>query len=768
MLIQCKRNKKRRGSTTGLVLVVSVVLFILGATYNMLVRQRSRLISKQAIGEITFTIGEAFLEMSSEMLRNMLKDPSSGLFKELVKPWSEFSTNSKKEFELTLNSTQGVMGLTEMFKEPLDDITQIYGGVNEIDVTAIAIVIPKNFKPLSCDIDKTAVCNKLGTIQLNLDISFQGAHRRIGVEHQARVMTARAPALRKFTLFIDNGAHSTGDKEIYNSVYMDSRGEPDNGNKTPVTVSNGYACENWKNFNSFPSDITGTYIEKFRKLIMQRMGWIYIGKGPCNLSLTHGTSDNTYSEDFHFFRKTTTQNSGRAYMDPKVETSQSGDDLYQMKNNYQVNRWDKGLYKLNGSGEQEALLLKKMDSKYGKTSLFHLYGHYSPGQCQASPTLVLGQVAARYLSLSALRRRSGADTTLIDNNHKFFPLPFLDITGTLSDENKVYSVFEQSGFNTQRSDYYKRSAMLAFEGIPDSETPPPDPVPLWPKWNVTYKDVMSTTRLRAYNQSLDFIREGNSQINISDNTLNQNSNYQSIPINDDEVSAGAYALPTSNGDIYQPEFANDMTDVRAFFEQAKSRSYMNKNYGDNQPEFCRIFKDTGNERQTGSEFMDALEKCGMLIPPVEGGSSQRLNLSSLIYVDGAAHLGNIELLTSCVIIAKSGITITGDIKVGGVAGRDVLLTLISQKSIDIKSEATEISASLVALDGTIRLNGSSPLNISGNMIMKNFPGQAINSYIKRPLHLEYNTQLSAKPGEPDYTNTCFIDINPNPTYLERP
>jgi hypothetical protein len=741
---------KKQGSTTGLVLMVTVVLLILGAAYNMLVRQRSRLVNKQALGEITFTIGEAFLEMSSEMLRNMLKDPSSEIFQTLVKPWPEFSAISEpKQFELTLNSTQGTLTVTDLFNEPLEKITQAYGGASTIDVTALAIVNPKNFKELKSQVDKTALCNKTGTIQLNLDISFQGASRRIGVEHQTRVLTARPPVFRKFTLFMDTGLHST-DKEAYNCIKVDSRGEID-GLNTPVTISNGYAAEIWPNFTGYPPDITGSYTEKFKKLIMERMGWIYLGSGPVNLNLTHGTSDNTYSEDFHFFRMTSDPNSGRAYKDPRVE---SGELTYstELKLSYQINRWDKGLYYFPSSTEQEKHLISQLHPKYALTSLFHLYGHYAPGQCQASPTLVYGQVAARYLSLAAIRRRTGGtNIDLIDDNHKFFPLPFVSAS-TPTDDN-IYNFFVASKFGQDQAKYYKRSAMLAFEG--QSEDGSVDNGgPLWTNWQNIYKDVMSSTRLRAYNASMDFIREANMQITISDNTVSDNY----LNIDTETVTAQSYDIP-SNDDL-----TPDINNVKAVLEQVKNKSYFSS---ETKPEFCRIFKDAPGDPQTGSSFMAALEKSGMLLPPGPGSTKKQLNLSSLVYVDGSVQLGDIEILTSAVIVAKDGITITGDISMNGNGGRNVLLTLCSHRNITVNTEATDISASLIALNGTIFLKGPSPLNITGNMIMKSFSQPTLDGFKRRALHLNYNLLLSAKPGESDYADTCFIDINPNPSYLER-
>jgi hypothetical protein len=53
------------------------------------------------------------------------------------------------------------------------------------------------------------------------------------------------------------------------------------------------------------------------------------------------------------------------------------------------------------------------------------------------------------------------------------------------------------------------------------------------------------------------------------------------------------------------------------------------------------------------------------------------------------------------------------------------------------------------------------------MIMKSFSQPTLDGFKRRALHLNYNLLLSAKPGESDYADTCFIDINPNPSYLER-
>ncbi|PKK89588.1 MAG: hypothetical protein CVV64_13550 [Candidatus Wallbacteria bacterium HGW-Wallbacteria-1] len=749
-------SKRLRGSTTAIVLVVSTVMFILGISYSMLVRRQSSMVHQQTVREIAYSIGEATIEMASQMLKETLRNPESELFKRLAASKSDFqSQGSYGPEELVFETSQGRLTLFDQFRDILEEMAAPFGGITSGSVAATVEFNPSDFTFYEGKYEDNEH-EKFGTVVVRVTVDFLGVKSSVGVRHQVRILTARPPVFHNFTLYVQKATTTSAGsgsqaQDRFNVISIDRQGDPDRSTGIPITLDNGMSHADWR-------DLTQGNMGTFRDYIYRKQGWIYLGGGPLVLNLSFGENDNTFSEDFHFFRKSPSS-SGRTYRDYDADNKP---EFSTLRSFYQVNNWDQGIYTFNNGEQNETTLLKLLPMSMRKTSLLHLYGKNENSAPCASPTLVMGQVHARFLRIAAVRAQQDKIPGMIPQGEHIFPLPFFpdNQQPTLSAIKSILTATAGSG--TTADTTYQDSVDKALDEGSGA---------LWDDWKdpsrnpILYRRVMSRPVQRSYNCSMDFIRTANTVASFSDSgnefTLTEGDKYLFHTLTEDSHkppdSANFRGFSTFR-DFMDSECVNP-TKRKKFFS------------GKNKDKFCRIFTQTSGispsgSPETGDKFMNALKARGMLFDPLQGSSMEQLKLGSMIYVDGDCEIGNVQIMASGVIIARGKLTITDNIIDDSQAGRVNLLTLCSlEGNIEISQNVTDLNAYLVALSGEV-INKRA-LGILGGVAMKKMTSASFGEWKKYGGNISFNPMLKADPSSSDFLGCMFVDVSPFPLFVQQ-
>lgn len=741
----------QKGSTIAIVLGVATIMLILALSYSSLVQRQAQLVNIQTVGEISNAIGETCAELASQLLKETLRNIEGDLFKALTKPGA---VDQYGPADLTLDTASGSLALYMVFKPVIDELTKPYGGFSpgngSDDLKAQASFFPNHFKSFPPgNLEKSSGREKHGIIIVTVNTTFRGIERKVTTWHEIRILSARPPVLRKFTFFIGN-ALDGGDGDRFNIIKSDRTGLPVGGGY-PITLFNGEAHRNWA--EEFQVDRE----EKFKDIMYNRQGWVYLGgSGPIYLNLTFGTDYQVYSEDFLFFNRGLSDG-GRAYRNPTVESDPAFTILSQ---DFQVNNWDMGFYTFDDSERNETSLLTKIPPTSRYTNCFHLYGKSNGEETEPSPTLVLGQVHGRYLQITAARLKKASECKLLSGAAyqdyydlaRIFPLPYFDKNESVT----IPLIKQRVDLASPGNAIYQETITRLLEPTADDGSGSPAPG-WWTDYTETkFRQIMSQPMQRAYNESADIIREGNTQPSVVFNTFD--SQYRSR-----ELDSTSHEVPRNPA--FRNPFNSALTTFHQFFETYFSGDAAQLEFIGGKPDpkaqfnpkFCRVFTNT-------TDFKKELEDRGMLFKDSATGIDQ-LKLGSSIFVEGSIELGNLQLMNSGIIVTTGDIRLTGDIVDEGTQGRPCLLTLCSLKGNIVFKGAKNVTACLVAYH-EVKTDGASNINIEGGVSMRRISSSTLGNWIRAGGDISYNPMLSVDEDEADFVKCLFADVSPYPTYVE--
>lgn len=743
----------QRGSTIAIVLGVSTIMLILALSYSSLVQRQAQLVNVQTVGEISNAIGETCAELASQLLKETLRNPEGDLFKALTQAGSVAQYGPA---DITLDTVSGGQTLYQVFKPVIDELTKPYGGFSPgsgaDDLKAQATFFPNHFAPFPQGaLETSKSIEKHGTILITVDTTFRGIERKVTTWHEIRILSARPPVLRRFTLFIGN-ALDGGDGERFNRIKSDRSGLPVGGGY-PITLFNGEAHRDWSEFLAFDR------VEKYRDIIYNKQGWVYLGgNGPIYLNLSFGTNYQAYSEDFLFFNRGLSDG-GRAYRNPLVENDAA---FFSLSQDYQVNNWDMGFYAFDDNERNETSLLTKIPQNSRMTNCLHLYGKSNGEETEPSPTLVLGQVHGRYLQITAARLKKAAECKVLSGSAyqdyydkaRIFPLPYFEKTETVT----VPVIKQRVELASPGNAIYQETIARLLENTADDGSGA-SASGWWTDFDdPKFKKIMSQPMQRAYNVSADIIREGNTQPTVDVNTFE--ARYR------DKELTGPDSHRVPSDTAFKNPFTTAVSTFHQFFETFLSGDAAQYEYLGGKPDpkskfnpkFCRVFPST-------TDFAKDLENRGMLFKDSATGLDQ-LKLGSSIFVEGAIELGNMQIMSPGIIVATGNIKLTGDIIDEGTQGRPCLLTLCSLKGNIIFSGAKNVSAFLISASHEVKTDGSNAMNIEGGVAMRKISSANLGNWTRSGGDISYAPLLAVPEDDPEFTKCLFVDVSPYPTYVE--
>lgn len=749
-------------------------MLIFGLNFHMLMQNRARMVSMQITDEIATTVAETCLDLTSQLLKEALRDHRNSLFQTLTADWQDFNGRSEFEREIVLETSEGRLKITDLFRPLLEKFARPYGGLDKFKISAKIGCSPQHFHKFIGKFEDQRR-EKHGLLQVILEVEYQGRKKSMSVWHEIRALSARPEILRRFTLFVGDARHGKA-PDRFNLVSSNSAGELEPSSAIPVTFDTNWSSRNWRTEIKGADD--NEKLAKFRDFVYNRQGWFYLGGGDITLNLMHSENDAGYSEDFHFYRNPG-EPAGRVYKDPEVESAaqQPAAAFHRLSRNYQINNWDMGYYSFKSSDSPAMALLEGIPPAQRRASLLQLFGQRREAAPNVSPSLVFGQVYAGFVRMAVARRRTGceAGTTVLSDNRRMFPLPYVRPDEPLLFSDVAARMARISAPGNSEGDIYQAAANLALQGG------------LWPEWNASadpeYRRLMSRPLKRPYNASLDFIRDGNREAHPPGCAVVDRDRH--FP---EDGALGPESHSPARAGPHHPEAFDSVRSFEGFLNLINSEEDGYNFMGSRETtgnrtvlKYCRTFK---GPEQTGASFMPALEERAMLIrtardatgnnpdgtPIKQIGSIGRskyplLRLGTMIYVDGPLEIGNVEILCNGMIVARGDITITGPILDEGSQKRRALLTLCSLSgNIIIKKQAQLVAAFLVALQREVVTETA--LDLHGGIVMNTFSDQALETWKRAGGHVSYNPILSRPADAMSFHQGVFVDISPYPVFVD--
>lgn len=412
-LPNCRPGLDVPGGRSGSILLIAagtlVCLFIFALGYSRFLSRQSamadKMIKRQKLGEFAAalaTLTAHKLQFSSQTLESSPTMPSRPdkspalirLFEYLAKPLPQF--DPVKEFEMPLDEAD-----TAHFSMMLGSLWNAAGYGAEL-VEKIRIYVNKgDFLPTG-PAPGAYTREKAGNLRINVSLRFMSGSRIVSsVDFDyacpVRICTVHAPVLSKFNLYIEDAALSPGDAESdYNQVSVNQMGNLDEARTkaVPLVLNN----DDGQNLR---------VKRELRNFVEDPRGLVYLG-GNGRLFLNLARSDvlapNADSgEAFQFFRAPGSTGDGFYPIDEGCTAA--GEKVF-------VSYMDQGVSD-DPDPRISTFLSCIRSGQFGKAdvekwkmdlaSLFRIFGV----QNKISPTLVLGNVFARYLTIALLTGQTG-------------------------------------------------------------------------------------------------------------------------------------------------------------------------------------------------------------------------------------------------------------------------------------------------------------------------------------------------------------------------
>ncbi|HOT29097.1 MAG TPA: hypothetical protein PLU72_13010 [Candidatus Ozemobacteraceae bacterium] len=406
----CRPAADPSGNRAGSILLIAagtlICLFIFALGYSRFLSKQSamadKMIKRQKLGELASaiaTLAAHKLQFMSQILPSAAAMPSRpsqspalmGLFEYLARPLHEF--DSLHEFDLPLDEDD-----TAHFSMMLGSLMTA-AGYSEADkpVEKIRVIVCNSDFQATGPARDSYTREKAGNIRISINLKMvNGEHVVSSVDFDyacpVRICTVHAPVLSKFNLYVEDATLSPGDTETdYNQVGVNRMGNHDESGVKPVPL-----VLNNDDRKNLPMK------RELRNFVEDARGLVYLG-GTGRIFLNLARSDvnapNANSgEGFQFFRVPLT---GDGFYTPYPEgRTADGKKVF-------ISLMDQGVSD-DPDPRSRSFLAPIVAGQPGKAlvetgrmelaSIFRLFGV----QRRPSPTLVLGNVYARFLSLSML------------------------------------------------------------------------------------------------------------------------------------------------------------------------------------------------------------------------------------------------------------------------------------------------------------------------------------------------------------------------------
>ncbi|MDD3148595.1 MAG: hypothetical protein PHD82_14975, partial [Candidatus Riflebacteria bacterium] len=343
--------------------------------------------------------------MSGSTSKLALPDDDSSLkpvFNYLAQPLSSFSTS--KEFDLPLSEDS-----TPHFALLVEGLWQAAGFADEL-VEETKVVVNRSDFTATGPSNGSYNREKNGHVKICVNLKLQNngkIHNSLDFDYSCpvRISTIHAPVLSKFNLFIEDAHMAAGNREVgYNQVSVDQFGNlaETRTRAIPLVLNND-------------DNLNLRVKTEFRDFVNDSRGLVYLG-GNSRLLLNLARSDvlapNANSgEAFQFFRSEGFDgfypvHDGNSPVNGRVLVSIMDQGVSDDTDNRNASFYSRILSGHHG-------IKDIAEGRMQLASIFRLFGT----QARPSPTLVLGQVCSRFLSIARMTGAGGkkVNPPIIDN-----------------------------------------------------------------------------------------------------------------------------------------------------------------------------------------------------------------------------------------------------------------------------------------------------------------------------------------------------------------
>ncbi len=753
--------KSKKGNV--ILVVVGVFAILALALGSFLKTTVNRKYSAQKLGDSMYAkeLANSLAVLAIDYIKEQLRDSANGdekIRKAFSMPWDYTGNDIKGSIELSkldiLDSLNGQSLIDTLQQESnLKDFTVIDKKINWK---------LSDIKPIRVGNEETGTIpyprEKLGLININFKVSYKkpGKNENIIEEYNfasdIKVVANLLPVLSKFTLYIENILENDEANLInscrFNVIDTDVNGDLNNSAKLvkPWVLNNVGENESVDGESDKP--------KSYDELVKNNRGFVYIGGGtkehPIRLGIACGDVDldignlSEYGEDFHFFKKPEAEGGFFKSLEPPTWNEGQGIICANIGlcNDLDPESGYKDYLDLLGESNYDL-------AKYN--SIFKLYGtDQMISRGIFSPTLVLGFVDSMYASIRIFKPS--------DEENDFYKLNYYENT---------YEFSDAANEDNDDCDYdlteFKYAYELKFSNILDFETyrskfgSRVESIPYNNDYTYTFK------RDEAYpfhnilkDEELEKLCDRKSDEKI----------FVKIP----NTEKAQY------GNIYKD--IKDLTVLSDFIDTQKLSFVPD---GNRIAHYLKLVPLTNNEKTRGSIVLDKKDNVGKVfnnfLITKKILLKEGLDLNGWLYIDTdeldddfelPLKFGNCKILSQGgIILSKGKITIEDNI-LNDPSNHLTLLTLgkdSSKGNITIRSNVTEVNASLISKNGYVYLeddnntNKKINLDIYGNIVMHNIAANSKKAIIeqaglRRGLRLNYRPELSAIP---DFNNKNEID-----------
>lgn len=751
--------KSKKGNV--ILVVVAVFAILALALGSFLKTTVNRKYSAQKLGDSMYSkeLANSLAILAINHIKEQLRDPNGDpkIRKAFSLPWDYTGNDIKGSIELSkidvLDSSNGQSIIDTLQQESnLKDFTVIDKKINWK---------LSDIKPIRVGNEETGTIpyprEKLGLININFKVKYKkpGKNENITEEYNfasdIKVVANLLPVLSKFTLYIENILENDEANLInscrFNVIDTDVNGDLNNSAKLvkPWVLNNVGENESVDGESEKP--------KSYDELVKNNRGFVYIGGGtkehPIRLGLACGDVDldignlSEYGEDFHFFKKPESEGGFFKTLEPPTWSEGQGILCANLGlcNDLDPDSGYKDYLDLLGESNYDL-------AKYN--SIFKLYGtDQMISRGIFSPTLVLGFVDSMYASIRIFKTS--------DDENDFYKLNYYenayDFSDALNEDNddcdydltEFKYAYELKFSNILDFNSYRSTFCSRIESIP---------------YNNDYTYTFKRDEAYPFHNIL------------KDEELEKLCNRKS----DDKIFV---KIPNSEkaqyGNIYK-----DIKDLTVLSDFIKPENLSIVPDGNRIAHYLK-FVPPNSENSKGSIILEKTDKVGNIFNNFLKSKNilltEGLDLNGWLYIDSdeldddfelPLKFGNIKILSQGGIILSKGKICIEDNIPNDPSNHLTLLALGNQNSkgnITIRSNVTEVNASLISKNGYVYLeddnntNKKINLDIYGNIVMHSIVANSKKAIIeqaglRRGLRLNYRPELSAIP---DFNNKNEID-----------
>ena len=740
--------KSKKGNVIIVVAAIFAILaFALGSFLKTTIDRRH---SAQKLGETMYAreFAKSLAVLTIDYIKEQLRNPNGdkSLKEAFSFPW-DYSGNETKG-EIKFSSVDVIDSSTG--KSLIGTLQQ------ELNLKDFALVDNKinwnlsDLKPIKVGNEKDGTIpyprEKTGLININFKVKYKipGKNENISEEYNyasdIKVVANLLPVLSKFTFYVENAFDNEEANQTnscrFNVIDTNVGGELNDTGKPvrPWVFNNVGENETVDNGSEKP--------KSYSELVQDKRGFIYIGGGtkdyPIRLGIACGDVDldignlSEYGEDFHFFKKPESEGGFFKTLEPPTWNDNEGILCANLGlcNDFDPDSGYKDYLDLLGESNYDL-------AKYN--SIFKLYGTdqmFSRGIF--SPTLVLGFVDSMYASIRIFKTS--------EDENDFFKLNYYEDSDGFSaalDEDSDECDYDLTEFRTAYE--IKFLELLEYDTYRSAFSSRIESVPYNNDYTFTFKR----------DESYPFHNI------LKDEELEKLCDRKS---NDEVFVKIPNTEKAQYGNIYKD--IKDLTILNYFIDPEKLSIV---------PEGNRIahtlkLVPAGKEKTRGSIVLEKNDKVSNVIINYLKTKNllldEGLDLNGWLYIDSdelnedfelPLKFGNKKILSQGGIILSKGKICIDENILNDPTNHLTLLTLGNDDTkgdITIKSNVTEVNASLISKNGHVYLeddnNRKISLDIYGNIIMRNIGFNSKKSIIekaglRRGLRLNYRPELSAIP-----------------------